>query len=48
MTNQSIKCQVSSCKHNMQNSCDLKTIEVGNSVMEPTRREETECNSFEM
>jgi hypothetical protein len=47
MPNQAIKCQVTSCKHNAQNSCDLKSIQVGNTVMEANSSEETECNSFE-
>lgn len=48
MANQAIKCQVTSCRHNTQNSCDLNSIQIGNTVMDASRAEETECNSFEM
>jgi hypothetical protein len=48
MPNQAIKCQVTSCRHNAQSSCDLKSVQIGNTVSEASRAEETECNSFEM
>lgn len=52
MNNQSIKCNVESCKYNEGAcACTLPSIDVGNdftsSLGEAQSKEETECNSFE-
>lgn len=48
--NQSIKCTVSNCAHHCkdQNYCGLNTITVGTHEANPTQKECTDCQSFQM
>lgn len=49
MKNPSIKCDVASCKHNMDSEhyCTLNCIKVGTHEANPTVPECTDCLSFE-
>lgn len=49
MKNPSIKCDVASCKHNMDSEhyCTLSCIKVGTHEANPTVPECTDCLSFE-
>lgn len=47
-SNQSIKCNVGSCKHhNCEDYCCLQDIQVGTDTKEAKAKYETECMSFE-
>ena len=48
--NQSIKCTVSQCRHHAQaqNFCTLKDIVVGTHEANPTQKQCTDCESFEL
>ena len=48
--NSSIGCTVNNCKYNNQseNYCTLEKIQVGTHESNPTQKECTDCNSFEM
>ena len=48
--NQSIKCTVNHCAHHCkdQNYCGLNTITVGTHEANPTQKECTDCQSFQM
>ncbi len=47
MSNQSIKCNVSTCKFQNNEKCTLDEIKVGNCNKEPLEKDETACKSFE-
>ena len=48
--NESIKCTINNCKYHCQseNYCSLNEIQVGTHEANPTKKECTDCNSFEM
>lgn len=48
-TNTSIRCSIQTCKYNAgtENYCTLDQIEVGTHELNPTKKECTDCNSFE-
>ncbi len=48
--NTSIGCTVSNCKYNneSENYCTLEKIQVGTHESNPTMKECTDCNSFEI
>lgn len=50
MKNSSIKCSVEQCKHHAgeENYCTLDSINVGTHEMNPTKKECTDCDSFEV
>ncbi|MDR1913807.1 MAG: DUF1540 domain-containing protein [Clostridiales bacterium] len=48
LSNQEIKCQVSTCKYNDTNKvCTLHDIQVGNTGSQAHEKQETQCNSFQ-
>jgi len=48
--NNAIKCTVNNCKHhsNSNETCMLQSIQIGTHEKNPTKKECTDCNSFEM
>lgn len=48
--NESIKCSVNNCAYHAcaENYCTLSTINVGTHESNPTKKECTDCESFEM
>lgn len=48
--NESIGCSVEQCKHHCKedNYCTLNMIQVGTHETNPTQKECTDCNSFEL